>query len=362
MSSAFGGGGEKEARRQEDIARQKEEVQQIVNSFLAQLVPGSDEYNQLASEGNRLVLTSSSPLDEQSLARELGQRLVGQQQARIAGGGPATALEARTQKAFEGIRGAAAFSPEEQAVFQALRGLGLSGEQEASGKIFQDLVARAQDPNQFYKSFLDEKLAMAESAVKARAAQRGILGSGLELEDLGLAGGELAIQANAEQERFRQNQLNNFMNLFNVGQQLRGREIGVEEAFTNMMLGRESNLTGLLAAQTGRNTADTINLLMRQTGRAEGLRDLAEAQGSQNRGILGSAIGKIVAPLLGKAASFIPGIGPILGPAISGAGGILASQQAQQGQQQPMLSSSLSRQAQGGLELNELVRLLSRRN
>ena len=366
-SECGGGGGEKEARRQEDVARQAESVLNIGNQFLSQLVPGSQEYNELQAEIQRLWQTSESPLDEQSIVRELGQRLVSQQQARAAAGEPITALEARTQKAFEGLRGAAGFTSEEQAVFNALRGLQGTGEPgQAAGveDIFSQLVARSRDPNQFFQSTLRPQLDLAEQANRAAFASRGLLRSGLEQEGATRSGQELAIREAEAQEAFRQQQLGNFQNLFNVGQQLRGREIGVEEAFTNLQLGRESNLTQLLAAQTGRRGDDLVSLLQRQTGRAEDLFDTAAQQEAARKASLGKSLGTA----LGAGAGFLVGgpPGAVIGASIGGgASGLLASQQAAPaagGTRQ--LSGGLSRSPQpiGQLTPDELAALLARTN
>lgn len=263
FASLFGGGGksQKTAAHQEDNARQAEEFVGIINQYLGQLVPGSQEYNDLVNFGNKYLQQiesgaipvselGGSVLDQQPAANQYGSQLVQQQQGRIAGGGPATALEARTQQQIGNLRGAVAHRPEEEAIFSALRGLPLAGEQAASGTIFADLVSRAQNPDQYYTSTLQPQLDLAESSNRAKFASRGLLRSGLEQEGATRAGNELAIAETAQKEGFRQNQLSNFMNLYGMGQDVRGRDIGLEEAITNIQLGRESNLTGLLANQS----------------------------------------------------------------------------------------------------------------
>ena len=324
-----GGGGEKEARRQEDVARQTETSQSILNQFLSQLVPGSAEFNQLQTEGLALMRSTGDTGDQADQIRQLGSQLVSAQQARAASGEPITALEARTQQAFQGLRGAAGFTSEEQAVFNALRGLQTAQGVTPTGveDIFRQLVSRAQSPEQFFQSTLQPQLNLAEQSNRAAFASRGLLRSGLEQEGATRSGQELAIREAEAQEAFRQQQLRNFQNLFNVGQQLRGREIGVEEAFTNLQLGRESNLTQLLAAQTGRRGDDLVNLLQRQTGRAEDLFDTAAQQEAARNAAIGGALGKVGGFILGGAP------GAITGEALFGGGGgsassLLASQQA----------------------------------
>jgi len=146
----FGGDDTGEAQRQEDIARQREEVQNIGNQFLAQLVPGSAEFNELQAAISQRTQGVASPEDEQAIIRDLGQQLVTQQQARIAGGGPATALEARTGLQVgalrESIGGPSALStlpagtrPEEADLFRVLRG---EEPTTALGRIFRDDITR----------------------------------------------------------------------------------------------------------------------------------------------------------------------------------------------------------------------------
>ena len=298
---------EKDARRQEDLARQKEDVQNIGNQFLSQLVPGSQEYNELQSEILRLAQISASPADEQSLVREAGQRAVSTQQARIASGGAATPLEARTNLAVEGIRGAAAFRPEEQGVFQALRDETPTTD---IAKLFQDLIgtARESDPvtdellqnllgksREAPESLFEPELNLLQDRVNREANARGLASSGIPLEQLGRAGVELAIQEAQRREDIRRNRvmdvervvqtgeetrrsrLSDVERLFQTGQDLRGREIGVEEAVTNLQAGRESNLTGLLERQGSAATENLLELLGARTTRSEQLRDVASA-------------------------------------------------------------------------------------
>lgn len=366
--SVFSGraGREKEAKRQEDIARQREETQNILNTFLSQLAPGSEEYNRLVAEGGRFVQTSESPENEQDLVRQLGQQLVTAQQDRIAGGGDATALEARTSKAFGGLREKAAFAPEEQALLDALRGLEGTGEAGTAGgpqDIFGQVVSRVRDPDAAFRSTLDPQLQQVQDQVKARAAQRGLLGSGLEIEDLGRAGVELAVREAGAREDHRQRQLENFQNLYNAGQSLRGREIGVEEALLNLQQGRESNLTGLLQSQTGNATQNLLDFLGTQTGRAENLRDTASGLREAER----QAQERAIYSTLGAGASMIPGVGPALGAGFgSMAGGLpspgglqAATQTGQEGAAPVSQASTLSRRRKQTPDEDQFAALLS---
>ena len=176
-SSAYGAsrarGASSEAERRADLARQSEESQNILNSILSQLIPGSDEYNQFFSEALALARQTGDAGDQQDMIRQLGQRYVTQQHQRIAGGGAATPLEARTDLAFGGYRQANLPTSEERAVFNALRGIvpGV-GEGSPLDAIFSDVVARAGDPSRFYTSTLAPSLQLAEDAVRRRAASR----------------------------------------------------------------------------------------------------------------------------------------------------------------------------------------------
>lgn len=347
----------KDAERQADIARQREEVRVIGEQFLAQLAPGSQEANQLQSEIQRLMATVESPASEQDIIRQLGQQLVSQQGARIAAGGPATPLEARTQAAVGGLRERAAFTPEEQDVLSLQRGqptttptgaifgerFQFTPEQQAilnalrgidpttpTGRILTDLVARAQRPEEFFQSTLQPQLHLAEEANRQAFARRGLLRSGLEQEGATRAGNELAIREAQAREAFRRNALSDFQSLltqgrgipgerqegveelFNVGQGLRQREIGVEEALVQMQLGRETDLTKLLAAQSEAGAGRISSLLERRTTRQESLSDLARQEDAARNAAIGRTVGNIAA----IGANFIPGIGPVLSAGI----------------------------------------------
>lgn len=319
-----GGGGrkgrEKEAKRQEDVARQREEFRNQANQLLSQVPPNSQEFQQI----QELARLGEGDSAQRGAFFTQAPQLVQQFNARVAAGGPATALEARTNLSVEGLRGAAAFRPEEQDVFRTLRGEAPTSD---LGRIFQNLVGRAgrdgtgleaelaralrgqptttplgaqagrmvdiagQPPDTAFA----EELSLLQDRINREANARGLASSGIPVEQLGRAGVELAVRKASERENIRrtreadvldlltrtqqgeQTNLANVQSLFGTGQQLRGREIGVEEAVTNLQAGRESRLTDLLKTQTGKATQNLLDLLSTQTGRAEGLRDLASA-------------------------------------------------------------------------------------
>lgn len=355
-------GGSKDEARQEDVARQREEVLSIGNQFLSQLVPGSQEYNELQAFIQEMVQRSSEgpfavsqlggqSLDQQEAVRLFGQQIVQQQQQRISEGGAATPLEARTNLAFQGVRDTAAFTPEEQAVFNALRGLAPGETGTPSDDIFAQLVGRAQDPSASFQSTLEPSLALLMDQVKARAASRGILGSGLELEDLGRTGAELAVREAQARQAYQQQQLQNFFNLFNVGQGLRGREIGLEEALLNLQQGRESRLTDLLGRATFDRGTQQASLFGDITNRFEGLYDEARQQESAQNAQLGQALGQ----LAGTAVGFAVGGPPGAAAGSTTASSLLGSQQAasQTGQASP--TGSLTRQPTNTQDLLKLL-------
>src|SRR3990167_2391716 len=114
FSDFLGSQGRKESARQADIANQSQEFINIIDQYLAQLIPGSQEYNDLTAFGQKYLSQiaagemavpelGGSVLDQQPAAMQYGKQLVDQYNARIAAGGPATALESRTDQTFQGL-------------------------------------------------------------------------------------------------------------------------------------------------------------------------------------------------------------------------------------------------------------------
>jgi len=434
LGGLFGGGGgdKKETQRQQDIASQTEGGQNLLNQFLSQLVPGSEEFNQLLTEGAEFVKFDAQKGVDTSSIRELGSRLVKQQSDRIAGGGAATAQEARTNLQIgqapspgvpgTGLRGAAApvgfeqdilrllggestttptgqilgdalgFQPEEQDIFSTLRGQptttpfgdvtqqildrargggrpeeadifsALRGQPTTTpfGGLAEDVVRVAgEDPDLAF----EQELGLLQDQINRQAAARGVARGGLPLEQLGRAGGELAVRQARERETIRRNRLSdafaleqtgqarqaealgdvqNLFNagqglqagqeqtlsgLFDAGQGLRARDIALEEAILDLQSGRETRLTNLLQSQTGASTENLLNLLQGQTNQSIADRLDQQDTAEQRRVGLGQAIGGG----LGAAGGFavgggLPGaaIGAGLGSSIGGglAGGV----------------------------------------
>lgn len=275
-----GSGGTKAARRQADVANQTQQAQAILDQLLSQLLPGSEEYQRLLAEGLAYVqrVSQGIPWSPGELTG-LAQPYLAQHNARIAAGGAATPFEARTDTAFKGYREASAPVPFEQDILDALAG----GQpiDTPTGQISADIIARAQNPDAYYTSTLNPALKLAEDAVKARAAQRGIVGSGLELEDFGRTGAELAIREAAQKEQFRQQGLANFGTIYDFGEGLRERGIGVERDLVNLQLGREGRSQDIISGRTGIAEGRTAGVRADQAGLARGDLDYERALARQ---------------------------------------------------------------------------------
>ena len=322
----------KDARLQEDIRNKREEFRSNANALLSQLIPGSPEYLEMSARIQQLVAISEdhARLRDAFLSGD-GPEFVRQQQARIAGGGAATPLEARTQAAFEGLRKEAQPSPFESDVLNALTGQATTT---PSGDIFRQAVTRAASPT-IDDSVFTNALKLVEDRVNQEYAGRGLLGGGLRLEGLGRAGVEASIAEAKRQDDLRQQAFTNFGSIFDEGEMLRNRAIGVEDALVQMQLGRESNLTGLLSQNTNFRLNDIRDLLERQSGQGTADRLDAEEAEAARKAALGKSIGEITGTVLfGK--DFGGPLGANLGNALGGGGSggggnaaaLLASQRA----------------------------------
>src|SRR3990167_1992228 len=410
QSPECGGGGDgddsKESRRQEDIARQREAAQNTQNQFLAQLIPGSPEHAQFQSESARLISGISGPEDEEALVRDLGTRLVQQQQARITAGGPATALEARTGLQVGALRQAVGTPsagggarPEETDLFRVLRG---EEPTTALGRIFRDQIIRPSEGGGLEEELaralrgepttthlgasaqrqvalageqpdlaFEQELSLLQDQINRQAAQRGLATSGLPIEQLGRAGGELAVRRAQEREGIRRQREQDVLNLLdtvqsgqqtrlqNVGtlqqlsQQLRGREIGLEEAVTNLQSGRESRLTNLLQSQTGTATENLLRLLQRETEQSiAGRLDAEDAEAARRKelgGVIGTGLAVAAAPFTGGASLAFAPAAQQIGQGLAGGGSPQTSTLASLlGQQQAAGAQGLTSPA-GGL-------------
>ena len=324
-----------------DIARQRDRDQLLLNQFLAQLVPGSAEFQELQSRGQEWLSQIGSGPDFTAMIRDLGTQLASQQSQRIAAGGPATPFEARTNAQSQALRAAAAPQPFEEDIFRALEGTapttafgrtlqeslqttpeeiavlaGLRGDSSTAptADVISQIVARARTPDQFFESTLAPELDLARQAVESQFARRGITPtSGLAIEGLGRAGAELAVRSAQAKERSRQEALQNFLDAlmrgqsaterrfgtsretFNVGEQLRQRQLGTEQTLLDLQLGRENRLTPILAEQTfqrGTQQQDRFANLSDQATALEQQERAAKAQQAQQIArLLGTGVG-----------------------------------------------------------------------
>lgn len=353
----------------EDVARQTEEAQARLNTALAQFTPGSAEYNELLARGTELVRQTGAPGDQAAEIMAMVGPLLEKYNARIASGGAATPLEERTNKAFTGFREASKPVDWEQDIYRLLEGedpttaLGsqiktgmapsaidqelldaLTGGEVSTpiGRTFAGQLERSSSPT-IDDSVFTNALKLVEDRVNTEAAGRGTLGSGLRLETMGRAGTEAAIAEALRQDKLRQEAYANSVglydtgrqvnsgvrdyaaNLFNVGQGLRSRDIGVEGALVDMQLGRETNLTGILNDNQNLRLNDMNRLLERNTSQATDDRLDAEADEAARKAAIGQAIGTglavAAAPFTGGASLMLAPAAGSLGSNLAGGGG-----------------------------------------
>lgn len=124
------------------------------------------------------------------------------------------------KEAERGIQEAGAMSPEESAqyqqsfalgnlleqIFKAQQGLGdypsgyklpeqqFRSQGDLADTLYQQTYAQARDPEQFYQSTLNPQLQIAEDYINRKYAAKGLIRSGLPIEQMGRAGVELAVQ------------------------------------------------------------------------------------------------------------------------------------------------------------------------
>lgn len=79
--------------------------------------------------------------------------------------------------------------------------------------LYQQTLGAAQDPYAYYQSTLDPQLQQASDFINRQAQQRGLLRSGIPIEQMGRAGVELAIQEANARMNFRQQALQNAQSL-----------------------------------------------------------------------------------------------------------------------------------------------------
>ena len=301
----------KEAERRADLARQAQEVFDIGRNFLSQLPPGSNEYNEYMGELLRLVRESSGPGNEQEDVRRLGMEYVKRLQDRVAGGGAATAYESRTDLSYEELAKLVARTPFEQDIYQALLGEGTTT---ASGDIYKDIVSQARGAPE--DDVFQNALSLVEDKTRMRAAERGLLGSGLEIESLGRAGVEAAIAEAERREAMRQNRLGDFERLYNAGQGLRQREIGLGGYRTNMQFNREKFLEQMLFGRVDDAETSSRDLASERSGLYNEGVNFARGQEETDRQDFTDYLGTFFEELPSLMSAF---------PNVSGAGGMFTT-------------------------------------
>jgi hypothetical protein len=237
--------------------------------------------------------------------------MVSQQNARIAAGEPITPMQAQTQKAFEGLRSAAAYTPEEQDVFDALRDE-LSSDPSRLERIFSGVVDTGLDPDSYYTSTFKPQLDLAFDDINRQAAQRGLVTSGIPIEMSQRAAAELAIREAESRQNFRRQALADVQDLFNVSQGLRSRNIGIEGAAVDLASGRERDITDLLARSTSSASDRQDALGQRTTQRFGAIANYERLLDDERKKQISESIGRA----LGTAAGGFVG-----GPAGAAAGG-----------------------------------------
>lgn len=170
-------------------------------------------------------------------------------------------------------------------------------------------------------------LSLLRGEVGKFAAQRGIVGSGLELEQLGRTGVELAIQQAQAREQQRAAQVERAVSgntaLETIGASRRGELSSYEQQLQSLEDARRGRQISAVSggAQTGANIRSQGNLTaLERLNAGEGRAiDVESAQLNADRTARASqqaGIGKILGTAAGVGASFIPGVGPALSPLI----------------------------------------------
>lgn len=196
-------------------------------------------------------------------------------------------------EAERGITAAGAMTPEEEAQYQRSFQLGNTIEQllkyqqglgeaptgymdstgqylQQTGKVGQGLYDQVlkgiQDPDALYKSTLDPQLRLASDFINNQYNTRGLMGSGLNIEQMGRAGAELAVnEANARMTN-RQNQILN-------ASSLAGNIYGVQQQDINNMSNLYNQQQNVAQGQRARQAEYTAYPYQAQLGQAYGMQN-----------------------------------------------------------------------------------------
>lgn len=223
-------------------------------------------------------------------------------------------------------------APQQLAQLQDLQQGGYS-DNTPLGKALQDrlLSDLSVNPDDLFAPNLE----LLKGQVGQFAARRGIVGSGLELEQLGRTGVELAIQQAQARQSMRDQQVQQALagnqSLEAVGAQRRGESSAYLTNLQSLEDTRRAREIGAVtgANQTGASLQSQGNLSALErlsTGEGRAL-DVEAAQLNANRQARASqqaAIGQLAGTAAGVATSFIPGVGPVAAAQTAGAQNPLA--------------------------------------
>jgi hypothetical protein len=137
--------------------------------------------------------------------------------------------------------------------------------------LYGQILAEAQDPYGLYESTLQPQLQLAEDYINRRAQERGLLRSGIPIEQMGRAGAELAIREAAGRMNARANALQRAVNL---GTDIRTSGIEALQTASNLAnfiaaerqaaLERAAGLTQYTQGLQGNRLANLANLYSQQ--------------------------------------------------------------------------------------------------
>lgn len=223
----------------------------------------------------------------------------------------------------------ATLQPEVLAMMQAILRGGSPGQTGLSSAISDRLLA---DLNRQPEDVLKPSLDLLRGEVGNFAARRGIVGSGLELEQMGRAGIDLTIKQALAREQLRADQVNRAQTgnqlLESIGASRRGETTGFLRNLQSLEDARRAREVSAVSggATTGANIRSQGNLsaldrLSTGEGRAIDMESSDLEFQRQQRAANDAALAKMLGMGVGAAATLIPGVGPVIGPAIMGAYG-----------------------------------------
>lgn len=159
--------------------------------------------------------------------------------------------------------------------------------------LYNQTLAETKDPYAFYESTLEPSLQISEDYINRQAQKRGLLRSGIPIEEMGRAGVELAVKEAEARQRARADALN--------------RTAGLTEHIGGSATNRLAGLTGLYGQQQQLG----LNAFGRQSGQAQAA---AAYQAYPYQARLGDIYGRSAAlyelpgQVLGTAGTILPSL------------------------------------------------------